>query len=367
MTSFSPKKVLLTGGAGFIGSNLAHWLCKNTTIETLVVLDKLTYAGNLLSLVDLELPSGCEYAFVRGDICNKAVVNQLFEKYRFDAVLHLAAESHVDRSIEDASAFIQTNVMGSFVLLDAARRAWPQGQAARFVMVSTNEVYGALGETGLFTEETPYAPNSPYAASKASADHLARSFFKTYGLPVIITNCSNNYGPRQFPEKLIPLTIGNAQRGEPLPVYGEGRQVRDWLHVEDHCEGLWAALTRGAVGEKYNFGGGHEEPNLGIVQKIADLVDIALDREPGTARNLITFVKDRLGHDFRYAINPAKARELLGWAPSHTFDSGLEDTVRWYVENTLWVKSTAKENHERTYGENCGQDLLRRSYDPFTI
>jgi dTDP-glucose 4,6-dehydratase len=356
-SQFTPRRLLVTGGAGFIGSNLVHWLWANTEVERVVVLDALTYAGNLMSLEGLTLPAGREadHVFVKGDINDAELVAGLIGEHEIDTVLHLAAESHVDRSIEDASAFVRTNVLGTFTLLDVARRTWLQHGArddVRFLMVSTDEVYGALGETGVFTEETAYAPNSPYAASKAGADHLARAFFKTYGLPVVTTNCSNNYGPRQLPEKLIPLMIRNAKAGDKLPVYGEGAQVRDWLHVEDHCSGLWAALTRGQPGDKYNFGGGHEEPNLGIVHKIADAVDEALGRPQGTGRELITFVPDRPGHDFRYAIDPGKADRDLDWRPAHTFADGLVSTVGWYLDNAAWVDAAVSGEYQRFYEKN---------------
>jgi dTDP-glucose 4,6-dehydratase len=359
--SFTPKRLLVTGGAGFIGANLVHWLWGNKEVtgqlEKLVVLDALTYAGNLLSLEGLPIPDGrkSDHIFVKGDICDPALVATVLEEHQIDSVLHLAAESHVDRSIEDGASFVKTNVLGTFTLLDACRRAWGDAEGRRFVLVSTDEVYGALGHDGEFTETTPYAPNSPYAASKAGADHLGRAFHKTYGMDVVITNCSNNYGPRQFPEKLIPLMIRNARSGEKLPVYGEGKQVRDWLHVEDHCRGLWTALVRGQAGEKYNFGGGTELPNLEVVHRIADSVDAALKREPGTARKQITFVPDRPGHDFRYAIDPTKSKSELGWEPQHDFEQGLADTVAWYFEHNDWVEATISGEYQRFYDANYAQ------------
>ncbi|MFW6086492.1 MAG: dTDP-glucose 4,6-dehydratase [Myxococcota bacterium] len=348
--AFQPKRLLVTGGAGFIGSNLVRWVLgapDARSVERLVVLDALTYAGHRVNLAGLD--SDPRLRFVEGDVCDGPVVRPLFEEHDFDAVLHLAAESHVDRSIEDAAAFVRTNVMGTFTLLDAALRAWQDDQPRRFVHVSTDEVYGALGESGQFTEETPYAPNSPYSASKAGADMLARAYFKTYGLPVLITNCSNNYGPRQLPEKLIPLMIRNALQGDPLPVYGRGAQIRDWLHVEDHCRGLWAALTRGAPGEKYNFGGGTEATNLEVVQRIADAVDRRAGKAAGTSRRLIEFVTDRPGHDFRYAIDPRKVERELDWRPRIGFNDGLERTVSWYVDNADWVREVESEESRRFY------------------
>lgn len=354
--TFAPKRLLVTGGAGFIGSNLVHWLWREhaASLQRVVVLDALTYAGNLMNLERLPLPSGRErdYFFVKGDVCDGELVSRLFEEHDFDAVLHLAAESHVDRSIEDPGAFVRTNVIGTHVLLDVARRRWRDEVPRRFVLVSTDEVYGALGAEGEFSEETPYAPNSPYAASKAGADLLARACFKTYGLPVIITNCSNNYGPRQLPEKLIPLMIRNAKAEQRLPVYGAGKQVRDWLHVDDHCEGLWLALTRGVPGEKYNFGGGYEAPNLEIVETIADAVDAILERPAGTSRGLIAFVPDRPGHDFRYAIDASKAKGHLGWKGGREFSAGLTETVRWYLENEAWLAAAISGEYLRFYESN---------------
>ncbi|MFW6087997.1 MAG: dTDP-glucose 4,6-dehydratase [Myxococcota bacterium] len=353
---FSPKRILVTGGAGFIGSNLVRWMLQQVAashVQRVVVLDALTYAGHRANLEGAD--DDARFVFVEGDICDGPLLRRLFEQHDFDAVLHLAAESHVDRSIEDAAAFVRTNVMGTFTLLDAALRAWTSQAPRRFVHVSTDEVYGALGETGEFTEETPYAPNSPYSASKAGADMLARSYFQTYGLPILITNCSNNYGPRQLPEKLVPLMIRNALAHQPLPVYGQGRQVRDWLHVEDHCRGLWAALTRGRPGEKYNFGGGTEAPNLEVVRRIADAVDRRLAQAPGTSRELIQFVTDRPGHDFRYAIDPTKVERDLGWHPQVGFDEGLDRTVAWYVDNPDWIRKVESEESKRFHQSRYGR------------
>jgi dTDP-glucose 4,6-dehydratase len=349
MASFAPRRLLITGGAGFIGSNLTRRMLAmngNAGLEQVVVLDALTYAGHLANLDGVT--GDTRFAFVHGDICDRATVERVLAEHRIDAILHLAAESHVDRSIEAAGVFVQTNVTGTFTLLEAARRAWAgRFDTTRFVHVSTDEVYGALGETGHFTEETAYAPNSPYAASKAASDLLARSYFQTHGFPVVITNCCNNYGPYQLPEKLLPLMIANAVEGKPLPVYGEGKQVREWLHVDDHCEGLWRALTLGTPGERYNFGSGEEMSNLALVELLAQLIDHELARAPGTTRQLITFVVDRKGHDFRYAIDSSKAKRALGWERSQALDVQLAETVRWYLANAAWRSAVASEEHAR--------------------
>jgi dTDP-glucose 4,6-dehydratase len=341
---FRPTKLLVTGGAGFIGSAVVRSVFQHD-LEHIVVLDALTYAGHRVNLADVE--GQPRYTFVHGDICDAKLVNELFEQHHFDAVLHLAAESHVDRSIESAAEFVRTNVHGTFTLVDAARRAWEGRDDRRFVHVSTDEVFGALGETGEFCEDTAYAPNSPYAASKAASDLLVRSYVKTYGLPAIITNCCNNYGPRQLPEKLVPLMISNAADRKPLPVYGQGKQIREWLHVDDHVAGLWAALTRGLPGESYLFGSGQELANQQMVELIADVVDEHLRREPGTARALITYVPDRKGHDFRYAINASKARRELGWAPQHELREHLISTVCWYLANKEWRHAVTTAEHRR--------------------
>jgi len=340
--------ILVTGGAGFIGSNLVRHVLANTP-DRLVVLDKLTYAGSLLNLEGpLRDP---RVAFVKGDIADRELVARLFAEWRPDAVLNLAAESHVDRSIDTPQAFIDTNIVGTFVMLEAARQHLaalaPDARARfRFLHVSTDEVYGSLGPTGVFTEETPYAPNSPYAASKASADHLVRAYHHTYGLPVLLTNCSNNYGPFQFPEKLIPLTTLNAIDERPLPIYGDGGNIRDWLHVDDHCTGLMAVLRNGRVGEKYNIGGGNERTNLELVDRICDAVD-ALRPGPSSRRALKTFVPDRPGHDRRYAIDATKIRRELHWSPAHAFDDGLRETVRWYVEHREWCEQVQAGRYDR--------------------
>ena len=330
-------RVLVTGGAGFIGSAVCRRLVQDHG-AAVVNIDKLTYAANLRSLDSLAGEPA--FAFEQVDICDRADVERVFAKYEPDATIHLAAESHVDRSITGPSAFINTNVVGTCNLLEAARNYYshltPERRSRfRFVHVSTDEVYGSLGATGLFCEETSYRPSSPYSASKAASDHLAHAWFKTYDLPVIISNCSNNYGPYQFPEKLIPLTILNAIEGKPLPVYGTGSNIRDWLYVDDHAEGLISLLTRGRPGEKYNFGGDSERSNLDVVELICDVVDRVVPRRAKT-RSLITFVKDRPGHDLRYAIDASKARRELGWKPSKTFEEGIAQTVQWYLESRAW-------------------------------
>jgi dTDP-glucose 4,6-dehydratase len=331
--------ILVTGGAGFIGSNFVlDWIA--ALGEPVVNLDKLTYAGNLANLAGLD---GDErHTFVRGDICDAGRLERLFAEHRPRAVVHFAAESHVDRSIHGPAAFVQTNVVGTFELLEAARAHWESLDGAererfRFLHVSTDEVYGTLGESDpAFTETTAYAPNSPYSASKAGSDHLVRAYHHTYGLPAVTTNCSNNYGPYQFPEKLIPLMIANALEGKALPVYGDGRQVRDWLYVADHCEAIRVALARGRPGETYNIGGDSEKRNLEVVHALCDALDGARPR-PGGHRALISFVADRPGHDRRYAIDATRIRTELGWSPRETFETGLARTVRWYLDNAQWV------------------------------
>jgi dTDP-glucose 4,6-dehydratase len=338
--------ILVTGGAGFIGANFVLAILRErgdafhaSPACRVVNLDKLTYAGNLDNLAALE--GDPAHVFVHGDIGDRALVARLLAEHRPAAIVNFAAESHVDRSIDGPGDFIRTNVVGTFELLEAARahHAGLSGAEAagfRFVHVSTDEVYGSLGPTGLFTEETQYAPNSPYAASKAGADHLVRAYHHTYGLPVITTNCSNNYGPLQFPEKLIPLMILNALEGKPLPVYGDGQNVRDWLYVGDHCEALRVVLSRGAPGETYNVGGQNERTNLHIVHTLCDLLDELAPSAAGSYRRLVTFVADRPGHDRRYAIDAGKIQRDLGWAPAHTFEQGIRETVRWYLDNRAW-------------------------------
>lgn len=333
--------ILVTGGAGFIGSNFVlNWIAK--TKAGIVNLDLLTYAGNRRNLVSVEGDS--RHVFVKGDIGDGALVGSLLEKYKPRAILHFAAESHVDRSIAGPGAFIQTNIVGTFSLLEQAKKYWSglpaEDKAAfRFLHVSTDEVYGTLGtDDPAFTEETAYTPNSPYAASKASSDHLVRAYFHTYGLPVLTTNCSNNYGPFQFPEKLIPLVILNALEGKPLPVYGDGLNVRDWLFVGDHCAAIRQVLERGRIGETYNVGGSSERTNLNVVTTICDILDeLRPDAKIGSRRELITYVKDRPGHDRRYAINAEKIANELGWRPEKQFESGIRETVEWFLENLAWV------------------------------
>jgi dTDP-glucose 4,6-dehydratase len=331
--------ILVTGGAGFIGSNFVlDWIA--AAGEPVVNLDKLTYAGNLANLASLA--GDARHRFVRGDIADRALVERLFAEHRPRAVVHFAAESHVDRSIHGPSAFVETNVVGTFELLEAARAYWqslePAPRAAfRFLHVSTDEVYGSLGESDApFSETTPYAPNSPYSASKASSDHMVRAYHHTYGLPTLTTNCSNNYGPWQFPEKLIPLVIANALEGKPLPVYGDGRQVRDWLYVGDHCEALRAVLDRGRPGEVYNIGGSSERRNIDVVHAICEVLQRARPRDGGY-RALVAHVGDRPGHDRRYAIDARKIARELEWSPRESFESGLEKTVRWYLDHAAWV------------------------------
>ncbi len=349
---------IVTGGAGFIGSNLVRLILDEHEARVVVV-DKLTYAGNLQSLADCA--SHSRFHFVKADITDRAAMEKVFREHRPTAVMNLAAESHVDRSIEGPEAFIQTNVLGTFQLLDTARFYWSElaraeADAFRFLHVSTDEVYGSLGEDGFFTEETLYAPNSPYSASKAGADHLVRAYLHTYGLPTLVTNCSNNYGPYQFPEKLIPLMILNAMEAKPLPIYGDGGNIRDWLYVEDHCRGILRVLEAGRVGEKYNLGGDSERTNLQIVDILCQELEARLPAAENRAmrdegkpdyRQLKTFVSDRPGHDRRYAIDAAKARRELGWTPAHDLASGLANTVAWYLEHRPWWEAVLSGSYKR--------------------
>jgi dTDP-glucose 4,6-dehydratase len=329
------KTIIVTGGCGFIGSNFLNLLVPKNPEITFVNVDKLTYAGNPLSLADIE---NCEnYAFEHVDICDRDAIFAVFEKYNPDCIIHFAAESHVDRSIHGPRDFLLTNVMGTLNLLQACRAQWQSFDGRLFHHVSTDEVYGSLGSEGLFTESTPYDPSSPYSASKASSDHLVRAYHRTYGLPIKITNCSNNYGPYQFPEKLVPLMILNAVEGKPLPVYGEGKNVRDWLFVTDHCEAIWHVVQKGKIGETYNIGGNCEKANIEVVQTICSLVAEATDKNASDLKNLITYVQDRPGHDFRYAIDASKLKDELGWTPKETFESGINKTVAWYLQHLNWV------------------------------
>ncbi|GAB3368928.1 dTDP-glucose 4,6-dehydratase [Massilia agri] len=356
--------ILVTGGAGFIGSNFVlDWLA--TSDETVVNLDLLTYAGNLANLCSLQ--EDPHHIFVRGDVCDQTFVSELLERYKPRAIVHMAAESHVDRSIHGPGAFIRTNINGTFSMLEAARAYWSslsgnRREEFRFLHMSTDEVYGTLGKDDpAFTEDTPYQPNSPYAASKAASDHLVRSYHHTYGLPTLTTNCSNNYGPYHFPEKLIPLVIVNALAGKSLPVYGDGQQVRDWLFVSDHCAAIRTVLANGRPGETYNVGGWNERTNLEVVQTLCDILDRLKPRARGSYREQITFVTDRPGHDRRYAIDARKIERELGWKPDETFDSGIERTVRWYLENEHWVKQVQSgayltwldKNYTQRATENC--------------
>jgi dTDP-glucose 4,6-dehydratase len=331
------KHMLVTGGCGFIGSNFVRYLLRESDFDGRVInVDLLTYAGNPENLADIEKTFPDRYVFVKADICDREKMAHVFGRYTVDTVCHFAAESHVDRSIVRPDAFIQTNLIGTFTLLELARTN--QDRIALFHHISTDEVYGSLGKKGYFTEKTPYRPNSPYSASKAGSDHLVRAFHKTYGIPVTISNCSNNYGPYQFPEKLIPLMILNALEGKPLPVYGDGRNVRDWLYVRDHCCAIWAIMKQGKRGETYNIGGNSEMENITVVEMICDILDANIGRlNNRSRRELISYVKDRPGHDRRYAINSSKLKRSLGWSPEESFESGLRKTIAWYLDNRAWV------------------------------
>jgi len=353
------KHMLITGGCGFIGSNFVRHTLEHYKEYRLINLDKLTYAGNPGNLTDIE--NSPRYRFVKGDICDADLVRKIFAEEKIDTVVHFAAESHVDRSITGPAEFIRTNIMGTFTLLEAAREAWLKngnsaGKEYRFLHVSTDEVYGSLGETGAFQETTPYDPRSPYSASKASSDHLVSAYFHTYGLPTLITNCSNNYGPYQFPEKLIPLVINNALQGKALPVYGDGKNVRDWLYVIDHCEAILTVLHKGKTGETYNIGGNSEKQNIEIVSTICDILDEKVGLLPGekARRSLVTYVKDRAGHDRRYAIDATKIRTELGWTPQVNFADGMRKTVEWYLDHQAWIASVTtgayREYYEKMYG-----------------
>ncbi len=353
MTNYrKPRKVIVTGGAGFIGSNFVHHWSNNYPGDRLVVLDALTYAGNRQNLAKLE--GKANFRFVRGDICDRPLVEQLLQEEQIDTIAHFAAESHVDRSILGPDAFIQTNVVGSFTLLESFRQRWEkEGKPAdyRFLHVSTDEVYGSLKpEDPAFRETTPYAPNSPYSASKAGSDHLARAYYHTYGMPTIITNCSNNYGPYHYPEKLIPLMCINILLGKPLPVYGDGQNIRDWLYVEDHCCALDVVIHKGKPGETYNIGGNNEVKNIDLVTQLCELMDeLAPELPVRPAKKLITFVKDRPGHDRRYAIDATKIKTELGWTPQQTLEGGLRRTVEWYLANRDWWQPLLSPEYQSYY------------------
>lgn len=340
--------ILITGGAGFIGSHVVRLFVKKYPDYRIINLDALTYAGNLENLRDVE--KSPNYEFIKADIAVEKQVMQVFDRYQTDGVIHLAAESHVDRSITNPTEFIYTNIIGTVNLLNAARKIWQENTVnKRFYHISTDEVYGSLGDTGFFTETTRYDPKSPYSASKASSDHLVRAYHHTFGLPVVLSNCSNNYGPNQFPEKLLPLFINNVRHNKPLPVYGKGENVRDWLYVEDHARAIDVIFHRGKDGETYNIGGNNEWKNIDLILILCKLMDEKLKRPAGTSEKLITYVKDRAGHDLRYAIDSSKLQKELGWKPSVTFEEGLEKTIDWYLENQEWLDNVTSGDYQKYY------------------
>ncbi len=350
----SKQTILITGGAGFIGSHLARLFVKSYPGYSIINLDNLTYAGNLENLKDVEQEPN--YEFVKGDITNLDLLKTLFEKYNFTSVLHCAAESHVDRSITDPLAFVKTNVLGTVSLLQAAKEDWKGNMDDKiFYHISTDEVYGSLGTTGLFTEDSPYDPRSPYSASKASSDHFVRAYHHTYGLPIKISNCSNNYGPYHFPEKLIPLCIHNIINNKPLPIYGKGENVRDWLFVEDHARAIDTIFHKGKIGETYNIGGHNEWTNIALVKELCRQMDEKLGREKGTSAKLIIYVKDRAGHDMRYAIDASKLKNELGWVPSLQFEEGISKTIDWYLANSEWLQHVTSGDYKKYYEKMYGK------------
>ncbi|MFO8241396.1 MAG: dTDP-glucose 4,6-dehydratase [Dissulfuribacterales bacterium] len=348
------KNILVTGGCGFIGTNFIRYLLKESDFSGRIInVDKLTYAGNPENLFDVERDFPERYIFIKADICDRHDIKRIFDDYEIDTICHFAAESHVDRSIVRPDSFIQTNIVGTFNLLESAKSK--QDQVQLFYHISTDEVFGSLGKDGVFTEETPYRPNSPYSASKAASDHLVRAYYKTYGLPVIISNCSNNYGPYQFPEKLIPLIILNAMEGKALPVYGDGRYVRDWLYVRDHCVAIWELIQNGERGSMYNIGGNNEVENINLVELICDTLDgFEKLKNNKSRRELITFVKDRPGHDRRYAIDFTKLKRELGWIPTESLETGIHKTIKWYLDNQEWVSRVRSGEY---------QSWIREHYD----
>lgn len=344
------KTIIITGGAGFIGSHVVRLFVNKYPDYKIINLDKLTYAGNLENLKDID--TKFNYNFEKADITDAKVINEIFARYQPDGIIHLAAESHVDRSISNPMEFIMTNVMGTMTLLNAARVLWKDNfQEKKFYHISTDEVYGSLGETGMFTEETSYDPRSPYSASKASSDHLVRAYYHTYHLPINISNCSNNYGPNHFPEKLIPLSINNIKNNKPIPIYGKGENVRDWLYVEDHARAIDLIFHKGEIGGTYNIGGHNEWTNIALIKLLCSIMDRKLNREPGTSAKLITYVTDRAGHDLRYAIDATKIKRELGWTPSLQFEEGLEKTVDWYLANDEWLSNVVSGDYEKYYNK----------------